>query len=138
MVEERSAGVVLFGEEGNRKKFLLLNYPSGHWDFVKGKIEEGEKPRETAQRETLEETGINEFQFIEGFEEKIQYKYQIQSNLINKEVIFFLGKTNIKKITLSHEHLDYVWLDFNDSLKKITYSNAKRILEKANELIQNS
>ena len=37
MKEEVSAGIILFNDNEDRK-FLLLNYPSKHWDFVKGKI----------------------------------------------------------------------------------------------------
>ena len=57
MRKEVSAGIILFNEQEERK-FLLLNYPSGHWDFVKGKMEEGETYQTTALRETKEETGI--------------------------------------------------------------------------------
>ena len=39
MIEETSAGIVLFRKEETKKLFLLLHYPSGHWDFVKGKME---------------------------------------------------------------------------------------------------
>ena len=37
MIEETSAGIVLFRKENLKNLFLLLHYPSGHWDFVKGK-----------------------------------------------------------------------------------------------------
>jgi len=40
-----------------------------------------------------------------------------------------------KKITLSHEHNDFVWLEYNDALKKTTFRNAKNVLSKANELL---
>ena len=42
MIEETSAGIVLFRREESKILFLLLHYPSGHWDFVKGKIEKNE------------------------------------------------------------------------------------------------
>ena len=42
MIEERSAGAILYQEFPSGKIYLLLNYPSGHWDFVKGNIEKGE------------------------------------------------------------------------------------------------
>ena len=50
MIEERSAGVVIFRKSGKGIIFLLLNYPTGHWDFVKGKIETAESTKETAIR----------------------------------------------------------------------------------------
>ena len=43
MIEEISAGIVLFRRENEKIFFLLLHYPSGHWDFVKGKMENGER-----------------------------------------------------------------------------------------------
>ncbi|NHI03261.1 hypothetical protein DYY67_1573 [Candidatus Nitrosotalea sp. TS] len=41
MLEERSSGAILYRESPSGKLYLLLNYPSGHWDFVKGNIEKG-------------------------------------------------------------------------------------------------
>ncbi len=136
MKEERSAGVVIFIEKPEGCHFLLLNYPTGHWDYVKGKIEEGENNHQTAIRETKEETGIGDLEFIEGFEEKINYNFQFEGELIHKEVIFFLAKTKTSKVNVSHEHLDYTWLDYENALNKITYQNAKNILSKVNNLIR--
>ena len=122
--------------DGNR--FLLLNYPTGHWDFVKGKIEKGETLHQTAVRETKEETGISDLEFVEGFEEKINYNFQFEGELIQKEVIFFLAKTKTDTVNVSHEHLDYTWLDYENALEKVTYQNAKNILSKANKLFRNT
>lgn len=134
-ITERSAGIVLFRSEGNKKLFLLLHYPSGHWDFVKGRIEKNEKQREAALRESKEETGITDIEFIDGFEEKIQYTYQYGGKRVRKEVIFFLAKTKTKDITLSDEHLDHVWLEFDDAFSKTTYQNAKDLLSKSKNLV---
>ena len=130
MKEEVSAGIILFNEM-DKRKFLLLNYPSKHWDFVKGKMEKGETPHETAIRETKEETGISEVEFIDGFEEEIEYYFYADNQEIHKKVIFFLGKTETTEITLSHEHLDFIWLEFDNALNKITYENAKNLLKKS-------
>ncbi len=54
MKKERSAGIILFLEKPEGNRFLLLNYPTGHWDFIKGKIELGETEHQTAVRETKE------------------------------------------------------------------------------------
>ena len=130
MKEEVSAGIILFNEM-DKRKFLLLNYPSKHWDFVKGKMEKGETPHETAVRETKEETGISDVEFIDGFEEEIEYYFYAENQEIHKKVIFFLGKTNTIEITLSHEHLDFIWLEFDNALNKTTYENAKNLLKKS-------
>ena len=133
-MNEISAGVVIFRED-SKLLFLLLYYPSGHWDFVKGKIEEKENTRQTVIRETKEETGITDLDFVDGFEESIEYDFQYDGELIHKKVIFFLAKTSIEKIKISHEHLDYVWLEFEDALEKTTYQNARSVLSRANQLL---
>ena len=134
-MEEKSAGIVLFRNISNKNEFLLLNYPQGHWDFIKGKVEQNETLHETAIRETKEETGISNIKFIDGFEESVEYDFRFKNEDIHKKVIFFLAKTSEKKISLSHEHIDYLWLGFNDALKKTTFKNAKNVLSKANEFL---
>ena len=130
MKEEVSAGIILFNDV-DKRKFLLLNYPSKHWDFVKGKMEKDETPHETAIRETKEETGISDVEFIDGFEEEIEYYFYADNQEIHKKVIFFLGKTKTTEIVLSHEHLDFIWLEFDNALNKTTYENAKNLLKKS-------
>ena len=132
---ERSAGIVLYRESATKKFFLLLLYPSGHWDFVKGKIEKNEDNRQAAIRETREETGITDVEFVDGFEERIHYTYQFFGKIVQKEVVFFLGKTKTEDVKLSEEHLDHIWLEFDDALAKTTYQNAKNLLQKSKPLV---
>ena len=138
MREETSAGAVLLCDTSGKNEFLLLNYPQGHWDFVKVKMEVGETPHETVRREMREETGISNIEFIDGFEEWVEYDFKFKKEDIHKKVIFFLAKTDEKNINLSHEHSDYIWLEYNDALKKTTFENAKNVLSKANEFLSGS
>ncbi len=135
MIEETSAGIVLFRKEGSKILFLLLHYPSGHWDFVKGKIEDGESTHETAIREAKEETGITDITFFENFEEWIKYDFQYQGELVHKKVVFFLAETKTEEVMISHEHLDYTWMDYNTSMEKTTFDNAKTVLTRAKMLL---
>ena len=138
MREQKSAGIVLFRNDSDKNEFLLLNYPQGHWDFVKGKIEQNETSHETALRETKEETGITNIEFVDGFEESVEYDFRFKKENIHKKVIFFLAKTDEKNIKLSHEHNDYLWLEYSDALKKTTFENAKNVLTKANEFLSST
>jgi 8-oxo-dGTP pyrophosphatase MutT (NUDIX family) len=135
MIEETSSGVVLFRKENDKILFLLLHYPSGHWDFVKGKMEEGETPHETAIRETQEETGITDVEFLDNYEEWIQFNFQYQGELVQKKVVFFLGETKTKDITISHEHLNFTWMDYTTAMEKTTFDNAKTVLSKSYSLL---
>ena len=65
----------------------------------------------------------------------MEYDFRFKNEDIHKKVIFFLAKTDTKKIRLSHEHIDYIWLEYEHALKKITYENAKNVLSKAKEFL---
>ena len=138
MIEEISAGIVLFSKEESKTLFLLLHQPSGQWDFVKGKMEQGESTHQTAVRETKEETGITDITFIENFEEWIQYNFKYQGELVQKKVVFFLAETKTKEVKISHEHSGYTWMDYNSSMEKTTFDNAKTVLTKAQKLLSNT
>ncbi|PJC51201.1 MAG: diadenosine tetraphosphate hydrolase [Nitrosopumilales archaeon CG_4_9_14_0_2_um_filter_34_16] len=135
MIEETSAGIVLFRREESKILFLLLHYPSGHWDFVKGKMEKGEDIHQTAIRETKEETGITDIMFMDNFEEWIEYNFQYQGELVHKKVVFFLAETKTKEVKISHEHINFTWMDYTTSMEKTTFDNAKTVLTKAQILI---
>ncbi|MEM3833118.1 MAG: bis(5'-nucleosyl)-tetraphosphatase [Thermoprotei archaeon] len=131
LLEEISAGVVVFRKENSTRKYLLLNYPAGHWDFPKGGIDSNETPKETAIREVREETGITDLKFVTGFEERVSYFYRKHGKTVHKEVIYFLAETKQEVVSLSWEHMGYVWLIFNDAYKKLTFKTSKDILKKA-------
>ncbi|MDE1725444.1 MAG: NUDIX domain-containing protein [Thaumarchaeota archaeon] len=134
MLEERSAGAIIYRQSPQGKMYLLLNYPSGHWDFVKGNIEKGEVLKETVLRESREETGITDITFVDGFEDKVEYHYQRDGQVIHKEVVFFLATTNTDKIILSFEHHNYTWLGFEEALAKLTYKTAQNVFKKVKDL----
>jgi 8-oxo-dGTP pyrophosphatase MutT (NUDIX family) len=133
MADEISAGAILcsFNSDLRRVEYLLLNYSSGHWDFPKGNVETGENGLQTATREILEETGINEIIFVDGFVSTIEYYYKRSSKLIHKFVTFYLAKTCIRDVRLSFEHCDFSWKEYDLAINQLTYKSAKKILREA-------
>jgi len=125
--EERSVAAVVYYQE----EYLLLKYGLGHWEFVKGHIEENETERETIMRELEEETGITEASIIKGFKEKYNYSFSLGGNKIHKFVACYLVRSNTREVSLSYEHVGYKWLPFKEAINQVTYDNAKRILIKA-------
>ncbi|ABK78091.1 diadenosine 5'5'''-P1,P4-tetraphosphate pyrophosphohydrolase [Cenarchaeum symbiosum A] len=125
---ETSAGAVIFREERGSRVYLLLNYPSGHWDFVKGRMEGGESPRQTIVREAREETGIDDLEFVGGMERVIRYEFRLRGRPVQKKVIFHLARTRTSSVTISHEHRGYTWLGYGESMRKVTYENARIVL----------
>jgi 8-oxo-dGTP pyrophosphatase MutT (NUDIX family) len=145
MPREKSAGAIIYRIEGGEPQYLLLRYQSGHWEFAKGHIEEGESNEETVRREIKEETGITDIELTPGFKEHIKYFFRNNYDLKKKDkskapwifklVVFYLAATREKEVRLSHEHSGFVWLPYQEALKKLTFKNAKAILAKANDLV---
>src|SRR5208283_3151965 len=136
MLREKSCGAVVFIKKDDAARYLLLNYAAGHWDFVKGNVEVNESEKETVVRELKEETGITEAQFIDGFREPIAYFYRRQGLTIRKEVVFFLMESYSDKVQLSFEHIGYTWLDYQHAMEKLTFKNAKDVLQKARDFLK--
>jgi len=151
MPKEKSAGAIIFRKDQGKNYYLLLHsMPSGpgkrgHWGFAKGHIEEGETEEETTRREITEETGISDLKIIMGFKELEKYFFRKVYGLkeeekkkapwIFKTVIFFLTETKTKEVKISEEHDGFIWLTFEDTLKKLTYKNAKELLKRANDFL---
>ena len=135
-MEERSAGAVLFRRENGAEMFLLLHYPAGHWDYPKGNIEKGEQELETVRREIKEETGIEDIVIIDGFKKVIEYNYKRDSVLVHKKVSYYVAECNTSKVTISFEHLGYQWLGYQAAMKRLTFKNAKIVLQAAHEFLK--
>jgi 8-oxo-dGTP pyrophosphatase MutT (NUDIX family) len=135
VLNEKSCGAVVF-TKNPQVTYLLLLYEAGHWDFVKGNVEPNETEKDTVIRELQEETGIVDAQFIDGFREKIAYFYRRQGNTIYKEVVFFLIEAHTEKVKLSYEHVGYEWLDYQHAMEKLTFKNAKNVLQNAREFMK--
>lgn len=136
--QERSAGVVAFRcTPGGSRQYLLLDY-GRHWDFPKGHVEENEDDLAAAVRELKEETGISGIELIPAFKHEITYFFRDRKKgLVRKTVVFFLGQTHASdgQIVISHEHEGFEFLPYDAAIKRITFANARRVLELAEQTL---
>jgi bis(5'-nucleosidyl)-tetraphosphatase len=135
VLNEKSCGAVVYANN-SEVKYLLLRYEAGHWDFVKGNVEEGESEKETALRELKEETGIDDARFVGGFREKISYFYKRQGATVYKEVVFFLTEAKNTNVRLSFEHVAFDWLTYEEAMRKLTFKNARDVLQRARDFLK--
>jgi bis(5'-nucleosidyl)-tetraphosphatase len=136
VLHEKSCGAVVFLKGQDATKYLLLQYEAGHWDFVKGNVEPEETEKETVTRELKEETGIHDAKFVDAFREKIAYYYRRQGDTVYKEVVFFIIESNTEKVELSFEHVGFIWLDYAGAMEKLTFKNARDIMQKAHTYLK--
>jgi len=135
MPVEKSCGAVIFKRNADRK-YLLLHYEGGHWDFVKGHVEKGETETNTVMRETEEEVGLTDVSLVEGYRHPIGYYYKRAGKTVYKEVVFYLLETKTDSVRLSREHVGFDWLHYDRAYERLTYKNAKETLRKAHEFLE--
>ena len=147
VVWETSVGAVVFRVVNGKRLYLLLHYPSGHYDFAKGHIEKGETEEMTLRRETEEESGIKDLQV---FPHRVSIRYfyiakgterekrlrKVEGLWIFKEVHFYPAETKTEAVTISHEHQGHLWEQYEAALKRVTFDNAKRVLRETEEYLR--
>ncbi|MFA7209162.1 MAG: NUDIX domain-containing protein [Parcubacteria group bacterium] len=141
---EKSIGAVVFRrKEIGGKEFLLLHYPSGHWDFPKGHVESGETEEMTLRREVEEETGLKNLKLLPGHRDSMWYFYRAKGKErenrerdkrginVFKRVVYYAAETEEREIGLSYEHIGSAWLDYAAALARLTFPSGRKILQKA-------
>lgn len=101
--------------EGDWK--LLVLRAHRNWDFPKGIANPAEDPLDAAKRETLEETGIDDLEFVFGEEYRETVPYAD-----NKVARYYIAETRIADITLPvsrelgrPEHDEWRWVTCDEA-----------------------
>jgi len=130
---ETSCGFILL----NYDSVLLLQYPQGHWSFPKGHVEVGETDHHiTASRELAEETGIVDISIDDNWATRTQYTFRRKGKMVPKQVYWYIAETSELDVTLSHEHTNYMWLDFDEAEVQLTFEQEKDILRSARDYLR--
>lgn len=149
VVWEISVGSVLFRNQEGVREYLLLHYPSGHYDFPKGHMEKGETEEETLRRETREETSIDDIAVF-PFRMSVKYFYAARGSegerrkregrgtWIFKRVHYYPAETQTKDVTISYEHSGFVWKEYCEAEEMLTFDNAKRVLRETEAFLKTS
>lgn len=131
MIEATSCGgVVIY-----RGKILTLykSYKNRYegWVLPKGTVEEGEDFQETALREVREEAGVQAS--IVKYIGKSQYSFNIQNDVVEKDVHWFLMTANsyYSKPQREEYFVDSGYYKFHEAYHLLKFSNERQILETA-------
>jgi tRNA nucleotidyltransferase (CCA-adding enzyme) len=132
---ETSAGFIIYFENEKNREFLLLLHREGHWAFPKGHIKKNENILDAAKRELKEETGIENPELLSG-DIVAEDTYYMEKYKLTKTVYYFLACSTTKVVVIDgKEIMDYAWCNFEESIRKLTYTQSKEILKKVNIII---
>jgi len=132
-----SAGGVVYKKEGDKYKICIIAKRNFRvWALPKGRVAEGETPKETAVREVMEETGhLSE---IKGKIDQIDYYFYWKDNdtMYHKFVYFYLMPLIKENVQKRDQEADAVrWVMVGEAHKMLTYINEKEVMRKARKIL---
>ena len=106
---------VVYNKEGQilllRRSEIIAVSP-GTWDFPGGKLEKGEDPIEGVKREIFEETGLKAYSVTPI--DVISFTNKNEQFVV---VVGYRVYVRSKRVTLSREHDQYMWVTIQEAAK---------------------
>jgi 8-oxo-dGTP pyrophosphatase MutT (NUDIX family) len=129
VLREPTAGGIVYRKDGKKVEILLIQDAKDRWTIPKGHIEEGEQSKETAEREIMEETGLQKVKVLNWLG-KINFRYRRQQSLVLMTTDIFLveaqGDTN--KLQPEDWMNGIKWFSAQEALDKIEYEDIGKII----------
>ena len=123
----RVVDAYVFRQTKNGFRFLLLKRARTKmyehlWQGVAGKIEKGEKAWQTAIRELKEETGFDPIRIFVA--DHVSRFYETHGDRVNLVPVFGIEVEN-GDVTLSKEHCEFQWVDFETARNTLVWNGQK-------------
>lgn len=100
------------------------------WEFLKGKIKDGETPDQCAVRVFKEDAGISQFKIVKQLPKTRIFKTPDGKE---KELAVFLVEANmnipVRNYKSSKKHDSYIWAKTSEVMTKLTWDNEKTLFK---------
>ena len=127
-----SAGAVVVRRDRYGTRILLLRYAeTGEWRLPKGKLQEGESAADAAEREVLEETGLD---LTVGRYLGVTHYYYLNSGgggCVSKFVFFFEMESGEGRVELEDTFSEACWLPPDEACERLSFENEERMVRRA-------
>ena len=130
-IELSAGGVILRRRRDGAVEVLLIEDSYGNWGFPKGHVEGEETPEEAALRECGEETGLANLRTMAPIGMTDWY-FRSGPSLVHKFCDYFLLEADAEGEAQPQRGEGIracCWLSPDDALARITYANARAVLQ---------
>lgn len=127
--ETTSGGIVYRLDKDDKIEILLIQDAKNRWTIPKGHVEPGEEPRQTAEREIQEETGLQKMDVLSWLG-KVNFRYRRVSTLVLMTMHIYLvhAKGDTDKL-VPEEWLNGIkWFQVNDAIDKMEYEDINKLM----------
>lgn len=132
VVREPTAGGVIYRrsvDASSKVEILLIQDSKDRWTIPKGHIEAGESPRQAAEREIREETGLQKMKVLDWLG-KINFRYRRGNSLVLMTTEIFLVEAQGNSNVVNPEKWmnSLAWMPANEALDKIEYEDIGKLI----------
>ena len=135
--------VIPFRKQYNKYEFCIFHRTDlSFWQWISGGGEDDETPLKAAKREAYEEGNISSYNLYIELESttSIPAKFfeEIVRNYPSRIVVpeYSFGVEVSEMISLSYEHSDCQWVDYNKAIELLKYDSNKTALYELNQQLE--
>ncbi len=131
VVREITSGGIVFRRTKDKKEIeiLLIQDAKNRWTIPKGHVEPNEEPRQTAEREIREETGLEEMKVLNWLG-KVNFRYRRVQTLVLMTMHIYLvqGVGDTDKLKGEDWLMDVRWFPVSEAIDKIEYEDIGKLM----------
>ena len=131
VVRETTSGGIVYrrNKADTGTEILLIQDAKNRWTIPKGHVEPGEEPKQTAQREINEETGLQEMKMYSWLG-KVNFRYRRSHTLVLMTMHIYLveGIGDTDKLHPEDWLNDIKWLPATEAVDKIAYDDIGKLI----------